>query len=268
MKAEIKAIEDVYNAKVKKSARARHSTMGRSVQDDRGRRAQDANAALKKVGGGEQDEAESLLKKAQAGDADALGRLQEILPEGSTVREIARMASPEAQDATRAARRDVAEQEQAAVKRAQAAAERERQKTKEAAEDKALQDRVKAAEHHDRQATRAVEDSEKAQLGKDQAEANAFFGGGPPLFGAVLKGHGDPAAFPARSSCDVCDAGRTARQGRGTAATGRRTRRCESRRTDTGANEVPSRASGSGQPADRRHGHDRVQSGQAHPSPA
>jgi hypothetical protein len=72
-----------------------------------------AQKQMDAVGNGDkqQKEAEELLAKAKTGDAKALEKLQQVLPEGSTTREVARMASPEAQDADRAARRDVAEQE-------------------------------------------------------------------------------------------------------------------------------------------------------------
>jgi hypothetical protein len=73
-----------------------------------------------------QKEAEALFAKAQAGDADALAQIQEILPEGSTTREVARMASPE---------------NMAEAARAKAAAEETRQRNleerKRAAEDEA-----------------------------------------------------------------------------------------------------------------------------------
>jgi hypothetical protein len=72
-----------------------------------------AKAAMDKVGTGEKEQkkAEELFAKARGGDAGAIEELMKVLPAGSTTREILRMGSPEAQDADRAAKRDVADQE-------------------------------------------------------------------------------------------------------------------------------------------------------------
>jgi chemotaxis protein histidine kinase CheA len=105
--------------------------------------------AHKLVGQQLQADAEKLFAQAQAGDADALERLQQMLPEGSTTREVARLASPE---------------NMAEAARAKAAAEETRQRN--------LEERKRAAEDEQQnRATLEAADQRQRDWRSQQAEA-------------------------------------------------------------------------------------------------
>ena len=67
---------------------------------------------LAKIPANARQAAEDLLAAAQTGDAEAIRALQEAAPEGSLAADIARLASPEEQEAKRQADREAEEQRQ------------------------------------------------------------------------------------------------------------------------------------------------------------
>jgi len=84
-----------------------------ALEIERRRAAKARDKALSEIGAGEQGKAEDLLKKAQAGDADALLQLERLFPEGSAMSETFRLAGR--QEQTEAQRgREYAEQQRRA----------------------------------------------------------------------------------------------------------------------------------------------------------
>jgi hypothetical protein len=147
--------------------------------------ARQAREKMDTVGDGAkaQKDAEDLLAKAKAGDAGALKKLQDILPEGSTTREVARMSSPEAQDEARAGKRDVAEQEKKH-------GERQKQNKEKEAAYATIPGRIKA--DIAKKDAEAIERSESAARGRaggeaDQEATRKFLASGKPMPGFMTR---------------------------------------------------------------------------------
>jgi hypothetical protein len=143
-----------------------------------------------KSGENDQKEAEGLLEKARAGDAKAIDRLRAILPEGSTTRDVARLASPEAQDEAREGKRDVADQQKRF-------ADRQKQDQARAAAGDHVQARIK--QDIEAQSRKAIERSESASRGQavKDAEKEAvkkFFAGGESTRGMGQRRPGSASA--------------------------------------------------------------------------
>ncbi len=188
---EVEAIKKKY-AGYRKEALARNpnaesGALGQAMKLDRDRKEQ---AEIAKVQSGEKDQkvAEELLTKARAGDAAAIKKLREILPDGSVTGEVARMASPEAQDEAREGKRDVADQQTRF-------AARQKQKAEKDAAMQKVQDRIKAdiaaknagmiTDLENRARGQAVKDAEKAAgqaMGRGGASLQGAAAGRPDRF--------------------------------------------------------------------------------------
>lgn len=164
-----------------------------------------AKADIAKVqsGAGDQAIAEELLKKARAGDAAALKKLRDVLPEGSTTAEVSRMASPEAQDEARADKRDAADQQKRFAERGTQRAEKE-------AANRTVQEQIK----HDiaRQEAKMIERSVSSARGREGHDADIeatkkFFEGGQSMRGAGMVRPGGPNAAQQETNLNRLRAG-------------------------------------------------------------